>query len=47
MTKIEHLEQAGEGHWPANDAVQVGLKWIYNELGYVTTGNWNAEDVDY
>ena len=42
-----YTNQAGESHWPSNEIIMDGLKWVYNELGWITTGNWVAADSNY
>ena len=41
-----HVRIADAGHWPEDTTVRDGFEWVYNELGWITTGNWNAAD-DY
>ena len=42
-----YTNAAGEGHWPSDEIIMDGLKWVYNELGWITSGNWVAADTDY
>ena len=45
----DYTEEAGYGHELADDGeiIMEGLQWVYNELGWITTGNWVASDSDY
>ena len=45
----DYTEEAGYGHELADDGeiIMEGLQWVYNELGWITTGNWVAADSDY
>ena len=42
-----YTNAAGESHWPTNEIIMDGLMWVYNELGWITDGNWVAADTDY
>ena len=42
-----YTNQADAGHWPDNEIIMDGLKWVYNELGWITDGNWVAADSNY
>ena len=42
-----YTNAAGEGHFPSNEVIMDGLKWVFNEHGWITTGNWVAADSNY
>ena len=42
-----YTNAADEAHWPSNEIIMDGLKWVYNELGWINTADWVAADTDY
>ena len=42
-----YTNAAGESHWPSNEIIMDGLKWVYDELGWIQTSDWVAADTDY
>ena len=42
-----YTNAAGESHWPSNEIIMDGLKWVYDELGWIQSSSWVSPDTDY